>query len=282
MWRPGHQGAALAYEGLRHWWSGAWSGMRTRTWAGVFALALMLAACAEQEGPPVRNGHVRFDRRGEAMAGFGDEDGDGPRRPREQLFVSPSGKPFRAPPGQPYPVAAWFAEADANHDGKITLEEFRADADAYFKVLDLNGDGLISMPEVTRWEEELVPEIARDASGLGGGFGGGGGRRGAPGRNELDTRRQGAAVYSLVNEPHPIRGADADFDLNVSRAEWRMAADRRFAILDVDHDGAITLAELKPTPAQRGLATRKDNGQGAGATQGQGQGGGQGGGRRRR
>lgn len=238
--------------------------MRTTTWAGVMALALTLAACAEQ-GPPMRDGHVRFDRRGENAPGFGGPDeGDGPRRPREQLFISPSGKPFRTPPGEPYPVLLWFAEADANHDGRITLDEFRADADAYFKVLDVNGDGLISMPEVTRWEEQLVPEIARDASGLGGGFGGGGGRgrRDALGRNEIDTRRQGAAVYSLINEPHPIRGADSDFDMNVSRAEWRAAADRRFAILDVNHDGAISLDELKPTPAQRGMGGGREGGPG--------------------
>jgi Ca2+-binding EF-hand superfamily protein len=272
----------LAYEGLDHLRSGTISGMRTTTWAGVVALAMSLAACAESEGPPMRNGHVRFDRPGETSVGFPDEDaGGGPRRPREQLFISPSGKPFRAPMGQPYPVAAWFAEADANHDGKITREEFRADAEAYFKVLDTNGDGEISMPEVTRWEEVLVPEIARDASGLGGGFGGGG-RRGAPSRNELDTRRQGAAVYSLVNEPHPIRGADSDFSLGVSREEWRAGADRRFDLLDANHDGAITFDELKPTPAQRGLQAQKDSAGQAGA-QGQGQGrGGQGGGRRRR
>jgi hypothetical protein len=138
---------------------------------------------------------------------------------------------------------------------------------------------------VTHWEEVLVPEIARDAMGLGGGFGGGpggrGGRGGAPGRNELDTRRQGAAVYGLINEPHPIRGADADFSLGVSRAEWLAAADRRFALLDADHDGAITLAELKPTPAQRGLAAQKDGGQQPGAS-GPGQQRQGGGGRRRR
>src|SRR6185312_9663402 len=30
----------------------------------------------------------------------------------EQLFISPAGQPFRAKPGEPYPVAQWFAQAD--------------------------------------------------------------------------------------------------------------------------------------------------------------------------
>ena len=113
------------------------------------------------------------------------------------------------------------------------------------------------MPEVTRWEEELVPEITRVTAM--GGMGGGPIRRGdIPKRNTLDTRRQGAAPYSLINEPHPIRGADADFTMTVSRAEWRAAADRRFALLDIDGDGAIALSDLRPTPAQGFQEARKD------------------------
>jgi len=216
--------------------------MRIRTWIGLLGVTLALGACT---GGP----------RGGPPPGFGDDEdgpherGEGPPRPRAQLFISPSGQPFRAPGGQPYPVAAWFAQADANHDGKITRDEFRADADAFFKVRDANGDGQISMPEVTRWEEELVPEVSRVGAGMMGG-GGRGGARGAAGRNELNTRLQGAAAYSLINEPHPIRGADSDFSFSVSRAEWRAASDRRFALLDPDGDGAILLADLRPTPVQ--------------------------------
>ncbi|MBL8556666.1 MAG: hypothetical protein JNL41_20500 [Phenylobacterium sp.] len=213
---------------------------------GIAGLALLVTAC--MGGPSGRRG---------PPPGFGDEDeGDGPPRPRVQLFVSPSGQPFRAPPGQPYPSAAWFAAADADHDGRLTRAEFRADADAWFRALDADGDGMIGMPEVTRWEEELVPEIARMAMGGGMGMGGGGrgmgrgGMGGARGRNELNTRAQGAAAFSLINEPHPIRGADSDVDYKVTRAEWRAAADRRFAILDPDGDGVVLAADLKRTPAQ--------------------------------
>lgn len=207
--------------------------MRTKNWIAVIGAVLAVSGCANgrESSPP----------------GFGDDErGDGLSRPRAQLFISPAGQPFRAPEGEPYPVAAWFAQADADHDGRLTRDEFRADADAWFKVLDANGDGQISMPEATRWEEELVPEVSRVGAGMSGARGG----RGAAGRNTLDTRLQGAAAYSVINEPHPIRGADADFSFGVSRAEWRAATDRRFALLDVDGNGMILRSDLRPTPVQ--------------------------------
>jgi hypothetical protein len=63
-------------------------------------------------------------------------------------------------------------------------------------------------------------------------------------------------MFGLINEPHPIRGADADLSFTVTAQEWRLAADRRFHRLDQDSDGALTLAELPPTPAQRRQAGR--------------------------
>lgn len=227
--------------------------MRRILTIGALGAALLAAACAS--GPPHGRGGPGPGGRGfdggEGPGRFGDEDGEGPRGPRQQLFISPSGQPFRAPPGAPYPVAAWFAQADADHDGRLTREEFRADAMAWFKALDVDGDGQIDMPEVTRWEEQVVPEITRmGLGGPGGGFGGRGPRGGGRGER-FDTRTQGAAAYSLINEPHPVRGADADFSMSVSRKEWLAAADRRFDLLDVNHDGALELAELPQTPAQR-------------------------------
>ena len=197
----------------------------------VAALALLCAACAGAGPPP------GFD---------DDEPEDGPPVPRAQLFISPAGQPFRAAPGQPYPVANWFAEADKDRDGVLTRDELRADAQAWFVVLDANADGEIDMPEVTRWEEDLVPEITRTA---GGGVGPRD-RRSVLGRNELNTARLGAGPYSVINEPHPIRGADADFSYNVSVAEFRQATDRRFGVLDVDGDGKVALGDLRRTLVQ--------------------------------
>jgi hypothetical protein len=208
--------------------------MRLRIWVGVVSAALMAAAAAQAGQPPPDIDELY---RREAP---------GRPPPRAQLFISPSGQPFRAAPGRPYPSADWFAQADADHDGRLTRDEFRADADAWFKVVDKDGDGQLGMLDAQRWEEELVPEMSRDP------MGSGIGRRGPPKRNELDTRRQGAAAYSLINEPHPIRGADADFSMSVSLKEWRAAADRRFAILDKDGDGVVLATDLGMTPAQLG------------------------------
>lgn len=66
--------------------------MTRKAMVAIVGLALLAGAC-------VGGG----DRRGR----FGDgEDEDGPPRPHAQLFISPSGQPFRAAPGQPYPVVA--------------------------------------------------------------------------------------------------------------------------------------------------------------------------------
>lgn len=211
--------------------------MRVKFWPAA-AAALFLTGCMGGPGGP--------------PPGFDDEETDGPPRPRAQLFISPSGEPFRAPGDQPYPSAAWFAGADADKDGRLTRAEFRADAATWFKALDTNGDGQVAMPEVSRWEEELVPELTR----FRGGFSGGGPR----GHNAVDTRREGAAAYSLINEPHPIRGADADFSMSVNPTEWRAAADRRFGLLDPNGDGVILAAELRPTPAQRPMPAGRRGG----------------------
>src|SRR5689334_15434859 len=74
--------------------------------------------------------------------------------PLHSLFISPCGEPFRGEPGQPYPVAAWFAAVDANKDGAIDKAEMRANFMAFFKTLDVNGDGLLSPAEISRYERE--------------------------------------------------------------------------------------------------------------------------------
>ena len=152
--------------------------MQRKIWAAA-VVALYVGGCAG--GPEDRY----------------DEPFEGPPRPRAQLFISPSGEPFRAQGGEPYPAGAWFAKADADQDGRLSRAEFRADAERWFKTLDADGDGQVRMPEVSRWEEDMVPEVTRGAGQFAGGGGPRADRRG--GGAVVSFRREGAAAYSLIN-----------------------------------------------------------------------------------
>lgn len=248
------------------------------------ALLVGAAACASDE--PHRSGGGRH------FHGDGDGDGDGEHGGwregrgggRTNLFISPSGQPFRAAADDPYPVAAWFAAADADHDGRLTLPEFTRDADRFFDQLDANHDGVIDGPEVTVYEHTIAPEILtegsrsgeqasgqRQWSGGGGGMGGGMGHRGrrggggaSGGQNGSTQSRitlQGAMPYSLIPLAEPVASADGNFDGRITREEFLAAAKDRFDELDASNQGYLTLSGLPKTPVQsQGARHRKSDG----------------------
>lgn len=235
------------------------------------AVAASLAACGGGPAPDKGPGWSGGPTRGERLAPV-------------RLFISPSGEPFRGENG----FERWFDQADTNHDGAISLEEFRADAQHSFKVVDTNGDGVISGLELQHYEHDLVPEVSTETfdagptagprRGGGGGRrgggapGGGGGRTGGPGgaggaghgtANDTgfgpDLSEQapardpraglmGAARYSLINEPEPISAADTDLDGKVTLKEWMAITDRRFAKLDPLKTGKLTREALLHPP----------------------------------
>ena len=166
-------------------------------------------------------------------------------------FISPMGEPFRARTKSDDTLAMWFGQADRNHDGVLTADEMRADADRFFATLDANHDGEIDPDEVMHYEAEVAPEIQvvmrtmrkpgeaperkhrnRQADGIGAALGFGG-------------ALQGAARYGLLNMPEPVAAADTDFDRGVSLGEFRLAAARRFQLLDSGRTGRLTLPQLE-------------------------------------
>lgn len=183
---------------------------------------------------------------------------DKPYVPTEQLFISPSGEPFRAAMDAPYPVGVWFAQVDKNHDGAIDQAEFNADQMAFFEKLDANHDGVIDAFEAQAYEKVVVPEVSADTGErLGpprkrGGFLGFGGTEKPTGPVLM-----GAAAYNLLHEPLPARTGDTDFDFKVTRQEALAVAAKRFALLDKNKDGRIELSELPMTPVQIALDRRK-------------------------
>lgn len=166
-----------------------------------------------------------------------------------QLFVSPMGEPFRADAGKPYPSIAWFQGADANHDGVLTRDEFRADALRFFKTLDLNGDGKLSDIEINHYETQVAPEIIEatvDTSN----------REPEEDQNgnkkqlTLSSVPQGATYFGVLDDPEPVRSADTDFNMKVSLDEWMAAADRRFRALLPDGKDTLQFSDLPRTPVQ--------------------------------
>ena len=202
------------------------------TLAALWTSAAATASAAPPPGPPP----------GRAAQGGGME-----------IFISPSGEPFRGAGG----LAAWFAGADADADGLVPLAEFEADAVRMFGQLDTDQNGSIDGFETQAYEREIAPEIrslggARPPPGAGRGPGAEGERPRRPmlgmARAAPPARREGAARFGLLNEPHPVRGADADLSGRVSLEEWLKAAARRFGLLDQDGDGVLTADSLPPRP----------------------------------
>ena len=172
--------------------------------------------------------------------------------PPARLFLSPSGEPFRPAPGAPAPFEAWFAGADANHDGAIDRAEFRADAARFFKRLDANGDRVIDGFEVSAYENRIVPELGDEAEGRFAADDSGsrpdgehrhGGRGGRAGGGHTDAGPRG--LTQLLDEPEPVSGADFALDGHITFGEWMRATDQRFDLLDTAKTGRLTHDQLK-------------------------------------
>lgn len=174
-----------------------------------------------------------------------------------QLFISPCGEPFRSKDGEPYPVVAWFQKTDTNKDGHIDRAEFRADAEAFFKVLDRDHDGVIDDAEVSYYEHQIVPEMmeGQQTSRLDG-------ARvilAALAQDETSTSNkireddkpfQGAGAYGLLNDAEPVRAADREFNGRIRLVDFLARADHNFDALDSEGQGYLTLEGLPRTEAQ--------------------------------
>ncbi|MFS2109564.1 hypothetical protein ACCC88_07750 [Sphingomonas sp. Sphisp140] len=156
------------------------------------------------------------------------------------FFISPMGEPFRGPDAP----NIWFDKADTNHDGILTQDEMEADAARFFATLDKNKDGEIDPDEIEYYETVVAPMIR-----VGGYMGTepesteGSGDSDAP-RPKATYVAQGAARFGYFDYPEPVVVADINFDRGVDAREFRIAADKRFALLDKNGNGKIEKSEL--------------------------------------
>jgi Ca2+-binding EF-hand superfamily protein len=182
------------------------------------------------------------------------------RKDVANIFFSPAGEPFRGADKGDYAVALWFAKADANHDGVLSKEEFRADANRFFEVVDLNHDGKIDAAEVKNYEMKIAPEVLARSFDSGDVVGSSGPKDIQPHNDSRlgnvssqinnGQNRQGAGFFSFLDEPEPISGADIDFNNKITKDEWLAATNRRFGRLDQEGTGALKLSDLPKTPIQ--------------------------------
>ena len=211
--------------------------------------------------------------------------------PRGRLFISPMGEPFRSEKGGADPIDLWFQQADADHDGALSRDEFEKDAARWFGVLDRGHDGEIDPDDIEYYETVLAPEIRVGGGvggggrggmrgggggrggghhgGIGGGGMGGGGHRGgggsagaesgdqSGGETRVTEGKQGAARYGFFDYPEPITVADTNFNRGIDPMEFRKAADDRFDMLVRGHDGLIHRGDLpKISEAPAGMRGR--------------------------
>ena len=184
-------------------------------------------------------------------------------------FISPCGRPYRAATGAPYPVVDWFKQADKNGDGRLERDEFVADSEAFFAVLDFKKTGVLTPLVIAFYEQRIAPEI------LGAGLPHGAADRfGGPlwlaqyqsapidpsGKDlqpkppkpkDFDESNQGAAPYSFFDEPEPLMAADMNLNGFITKANFLKVADMHFTTLDPDGNGYLTLAKLPKTPIQK-------------------------------
>ncbi len=261
----------------------------------AFALFGVLVAATALSAPRAEGGYVASLARGDEAAPSlpllkmaADDDANA----LTQLFISPSGEPFRAKAGDPYPVVVWFNGADTDHDGQLDRAEFVADAMQFFQKLDANGDGVVDSRELYYYEHITVPEIMAgqqqtsastprflrvaefelvQAGGMGGLGGGGlGGINSPPVRNGNDepppthpdtsdpNRLVGAAPYNLLGEPEPVAASDLSFSGKISQADFKTRANQRFDVLDSDQRGYLTLKSLPLTVVQTLIKPHRD------------------------
>ncbi|HSQ96880.1 MAG TPA: hypothetical protein VLM18_12420 [Croceibacterium sp.] len=194
--------------------------------------------------------------------------GGPPPQGHPQIFIAPSGEPFRVYGDVPYPIANWFAGADKNGDGKLDFAEFEADFMRFFDQLDVNHDGSIDSIEKTRYESSIAPETLGSSWMLSArkeekadkvDFGGDdqGASTMTKAKPKYGLNPTGAARFDLLGLPEPVAAMDTELRGRISRSVAEQAARDRFKALDDAHRGYLTLDALPPTFAEPGGGKRR-------------------------
>lgn len=149
-------------------------------------------------------------------------------------------------------VAGMFAEADANRDGTVSLDELHgviearreAAISARFAAVDADRNGTLSRAEFVAWQKQM----GSAASSEGGGFGARDGQIADAIKPETGKDMEDLMLADLVE---PLSGtviakANTNYDAGVSLEELQAYEGKRFDEADKNKDGFLTIDELRP------------------------------------
>jgi len=180
----------------------------------------------------------------------------GKSHPPRPVF-SPNGEPLV---GSQWPTACsdametWFDRVDTDHDGRLTMAEWEADAVRQFKAMDLRHDGKLTAAGLSTYRQSVMgsryasistPEAgarrrARDDDDSGG-YSGESRRR----RDDSAMPAPDAKGTMPADQPDPVMSADTDLDGSVTLEEFLVLVRQNFADLDRDRTGSIDKSDVR-------------------------------------
>jgi hypothetical protein len=154
---------------------------------------------------------------------------DGSPPPPFRTFYSPNGEVLNGGPlGKPScsdAITSWFNRADTDHNGRLTREEFLADARRQFAVMDLDHDAVITPVELDRYRDPFSPPQEKQSTN----------------RNDRSRGNQDRGRSSLTagDTPDPVMAADIRLRNVVDLQDFMFHAEKVFLSLDKKHEGSL-------------------------------------------
>ncbi|PNU06519.1 EF-hand domain-containing protein [Novosphingobium guangzhouense] len=146
-------------------------------------------------------------------------------------------------------VTDMFRDADTNHDGTVTLDELHALVEARraaiikerFITIDTDRNGSISMAEFTAWQGKMGSAASSEDAATG--------ERNGPIAEAVmpdagDDRQLAALIEPLSGTV--IARANTNYDAGISLEELLAYEGKLFDAADTDHDGYLSMEELRP------------------------------------